>query len=281
MVKLLQQTWTAFQQDQCGYMAAALAYYALFSCVPLILLVVSVIGLLAQNPHIERQILDQALQVLGPAASAGVSALIEQSKRPEQGLLATTVGLLAMAWGATGLVGQLQYSLNQIWRVRPRSDLGWKKNLLRRLRLLGLVLGGGTVLLISQVAATVLAALPTWVVEIPAFWHALEEGLSLLIFGGLFTGIFATLPDVRLSARQVFPGAMVTAFLFLLGRWGLNLYLSGGALSTAYGAAASLVVLLLWCNYSAQIVFVGAEFTKVMLLERGEVEPGPQGERIA
>lgn len=134
---------------------------SVFLC-SLILLVVSVIQPVAQTRQIERQILDQALQVLGPAASAGVSALIEQSKRPEQGLLATTVGLLAMAWGATGLVGQLQYSLNQIWRVRPRSDLGWKKNLLRRLRLLGLVLGQQH-MLISQVAATVFRpCLPGW-----------------------------------------------------------------------------------------------------------------------
>ena len=274
----LKKTWKSYQQNQCGRLAAALAYYTLFSCVPLVLLVVALVGLIARNPEVEKQILQQALNVLGPAASEGLRALLGATKHPGRGILASLFGFSVMAWGATSLVSQLQYSLNQIWGVRVRSDLGWKTELRRRAHLLLVVLVAGGVLLVSQLASTLLAALPAWIEGVPILWSGLEELISLLILSALFTGLFVLLPDVQLRAGQVFPGALLTATLFLIGRWALNLYLSGGALTSAYGAAASLVILLLWCNYSAQIVFFGAEFTKIMILEQGEIYAAPEGE---
>ncbi|MEE4638425.1 MAG: YihY/virulence factor BrkB family protein [Wenzhouxiangella sp.] len=273
-------------ESQAFIYAAALAFFTVFSMAPVVILVVAVAGVFLGEMAARGQIFDQLSDVLGPEAAEVVQTAVINSQIDQSGLLPTLMGLAATVVGATTVFAQLQQSLNQIWDVAPkpsRSSL-W---LFLRARVLSLtiVLALGFVLLVSLVLSvalrTIMAYAEQWL-PVPGWLIVcLEVSLSLAVVTGLFAAMFKILPDVVLAWRDVVVGALVTAVLFTLGRSLIAIYLAQGATSSAYGAAGSLVLLLLWVNYSSLILLFGAALTRAHCDARGVVvRPTPSAVRV-
>jgi len=277
---LFKQTFQEWLDDKAPQLGAALAYYTVFSLAPLVLLLLAIVGVLFRsNPEgAWQKITEQMSYVLDKSAIEVVQGIAQQAAEPGKSTLATTLGIALALFGATGVFGQLQDALNTIWGVKPKPGLGiWG---FLRARFLSFAMLGGVcfLLLVSLVVETLLKAFSHYVqAMLPG---GLAVALSVyLIFDfavvlTLFAMIFKVLPDVKIRWRDVWIGAALTAFLFLVGKWALGLYLASGTAASAYGAASSLITLLLWIYYSSQILLFGAEFTQVYANEFGcPVEP--------
>lgn len=254
--------------------AGSLAFFTLFSIAPVMIVIVSVIGIFFGQQAAEGQIAAQLQETLGPEAAQTVQTAISQSSLKEGGLLATVTGLLAMLLGATTVFGQMQNSLNAIWGVAPKPSRNSLFLLLRkRLTSLTIVLAVGFVMLVSLSMSVglriLLHSVQGWLPWYDVAFSAMDTLLSIFVASLLFATIFKVLPDVILSWRDVALGSVITAILFTVGRVLIALYLSNTATASTYGAAGSLVLLLLWVNYSSLILLYGAAFTKAHLLARG------------
>ena len=248
--------------------AAALAFFTVFSIAPFVIVVVAMVGIVLGERAAEGELMEQLQGVLGPEAAQFVQTAVMNSRLEESGLWPTVLGVLAILAGATTVFGQMQKSLNEIWDVAPaRARSGVVRLLKTRLLSLATVLVIGFVLLVSLLLSVALRSamtyaeqwlpLPGWVMV------GAEYAVSLAVSTGLFAAIFRILPDVALRWRDVFAGAFVTAILFTLGRSLIAMYLATTAMASTYGAAGSLVMLLLWVNYSALILLFGASVTRV------------------
>jgi len=254
--------------------AAALAFYTLFSLVPVVIIAVAVIGLVLGEQAAQGQIVSQLQDVMGREAAQAVEQAVARSRLSEAGWLPTLLGITALLTGATTVFGQMQVSLNDIWGVAARPDRSSLFMFLKsRLLSLTVVLAIGFVLLVSLLLGVVLRAVLHFADQfVPAVAALLASGemlLSLLVTGLLFGTIFKVLPDVVLKWREVVVGALVTAVLFAIGRDAIALYLAQTATASTYGAAGSVVLILLWVYYSSLILLFGAAFTKTHLLARG------------
>lgn len=254
--------------------AGSLAFFTLFSIAPVVIVIVSVIGVFYGQEAAHGQIAAQLQAAIGPEAAEAVQAAVAESSLKEGGLLATMGGILAMLVGATTVFGQMQGSLNSIWDVVPKPDRNNVVLFLRkRLTSLTIVLAVGFVMLVSLSLSVglrvVLEHVQGWLPWYDVAFSVLELVLSVLVASLLFGTIFKVLPDVKLSWNDVAVGSVLTAVLFTLGRSLIALYLSYTATASTYGAAGSLVLLLLWVNYSSLILLYGAAFTKAHLLARG------------
>ena len=254
--------------------AGALAFYTLFSLAPVVIIAVSVIGIVLGEEAAQGQIVAQFQDVMGRQAAQAVEQAVARSRIEESGLLPTLLGVGALLAGATTVFGQMQQSLNAIWGVAARP----KRNTLfalvmSRLLSLTVVLAIGFVLLVSLLAGVVLRAVLEFTDRFAPAVATLLSGadllLSLLSVALLFAAIFKVLPDVVLRWRDVAVGALVTALLFTFGRYGIAAYLAHTATASTYGAAGSVVLILLWVYYSSLILLFGAAFTKTHLLARG------------
>ena len=272
-VALLREVVSQWQEDRALSHGAALAYYALFSMAPLLVLVIAVAGLARGQAAAEGEIVRQVSGLMGPEGAKLVQDMVVRASRPASGVIATVVSLVVMLFGASGVFGQLQASLNDIFRAPPRRGGGVRGVVRQRLSAFGMILGIGTLLWLSLLLSTVLAAvhglLATHLPVLSRVLGPLNFGLSLLVVTALFAMIYKVLPDVRLDWRDVWLGAAVTALLFTIGKSLIGLYLGRAGTTSVYGAAGSLVLLLLWIYYSAQILFLGAEFTEVYARRRG------------
>ena len=257
--RLLGRTIQSWYSDNAMRLGAALAYYTVFSLAPFLIVVIAVAGLVVDSAAAERQIVDQIAQVIGPDGGRGVAALLEGARRPGAGKLATITSLVTIILGATAVFGELQSGLNDIWRVPP-SSAGMMRAVRARLRSFTLVVGIGFLFLVSLVLRAAAVALQTWLGATLAFTH---DGLALLMSALMFGMIFKVLPETPIAWRDVTVGAFVTALLFTLGQTALARYLGTSSIGSVYGAAGSLVVILVWVYYSAQVFFLGAEFTHV------------------
>ncbi|MEM1154206.1 MAG: YihY/virulence factor BrkB family protein [Pseudomonadota bacterium] len=256
--------------------AGSLAFFTLFSIAPVMIVIVSVIGIFYGHQAAEGEIAEQLKEVVGPEAASTVQQAISNSSLKGGGLFATLAGIAAMLVGATTVFGQMQNSLNAIWTVAPKPSRNsvmlflWK-----RLTSLTIVLAVGFVMLVSLTLGVALRVLlPTlegWLPWYDFAFSSIELLVSILVASLLFAMIFKVLPDVRLKWKEVALGAVLTAVLFTLGRSLIALYLSHTATASTYGAAGSLVLLLLWVNYSSLILLYGAAFTKAHLLAQGKV----------
>ena len=259
--------------------AGSLAFFTLFSIAPVMIVIVSVIGVFYGQEAAQGEIALQLQEVIGAEAAATVQQAVSSSSLKEGGLWATLMGVLAMLVGATTVFGQMQNSLNTIWTVAPKPSRNSIMLFIRkRFTSLTIVLAVGFVMLVSlslSVALQVfLPSLKGWLPWYEAAFSMLDLIVSLLVASLLFGTIFKVLPDVQLSWRDVAVGSLLTAVLFAFGRSLISLYLSHTATASTYGAAGSLVLLLLWVNYSSLILLYGAAFTKAHLLARGEqVQP--------
>jgi membrane protein len=248
-------------------LGAAVAYYTVFSLAPLFIIAVSIAGLVFGREAAQGQIFEQLRALIGETSAAAMQDVVESAtSKPATGVFATIVGFVALIIGASGVFAQLQASLNAIWRVEPKPGRGLWGLVQDRVLSFGFILIVGFLLLISLILTAIIAFIGTWfggfLPGVEMLIQILNAILSLTIITLLFATIFKFLPDVKIAWRDVWIGALITAALFTAGKEVLGLYLGKSGVASSYGAAGSLIVLLLWVYYSAQIVFFGAEFTK-------------------
>lgn len=271
--KLLTDTFTEWNEDKPFQLAAALSYYTLFSLAPLLIIAMAVAGLVFGREATQHQIASTIQGMVGPQGAQAIQALIQSASTPSSGILATLIGVVTLLLGAGGVVGQLQDSLNTIWGVAPKPELGLMGLLRVRILSFGMVLGIGFLLLVSLVISAALTAFLQFVggasIGESFLWHGIEFLVSFGLITLLFALIYKVLPDVHMAWKDVGIGAAMTALLFTLGKFLIGLYLGHSSVSSAYGAAGSLIVVLLWVYYSALIFFFGAEFTQVYATRYG------------
>jgi membrane protein len=262
---IARQAVTAWNNDYAPSMGAALSYYTLFSIAPLILIVVAIAGFAFGDEAARGEIFEQLAGLVGPQGAQAVEELLQHADRPGAGALAAISGTAALLLGATAVFGELQNALDRIWRAPARKeDEGWFKLVRARLLSFGMVLAIAFVLMVSLVMSAVLSALGEW--------RALDVAASFALSTLMFALIYKIIPRVRIRWRDVWLGASVTAALFALGKLLIGLYLGRSALASAFGAAGSLVVMMVWVYYSAQVFLLGAEFTRLSATERMQDE---------
>jgi membrane protein len=271
VIPLVKETFSEWSADKASRLAAALAYYTVFSLAPLLIIVIAIASVVFANA--QQQLLEQVQQLVGAEGAEQVRTMIEQTSQPSASIPATIIGVVTLLLGASGVFGQLQDSLNTIWEVQPKPGRGILAVVKDRFLSFSMVLGIGFLLLVSLVVSTALSALTTVVGEELGIAAAAGQVANIVISFAvttlLFAMIYKVLPDVEIDWSDVWIGAAVTALLFTLGRFLIGLYLGRSAVGSAYGAAGSLVVILLWIYYSAQILFLGAEFTQVYARRHG------------
>ena len=284
---LLKQTFSEWLEDKAPQLGAALAYYTVFSLAPLILVLLAIVGLLFRNDPggAWNKITEQMSYFLDKSAVEVVQNIAQKAAQPNKSLLATIIGILLALFGASGVFGQLQDALNTIWGVRAKPGAGiWG---FLRSRFLSFAMVGGVcfLLLVSLTLESVLKGFSHYiqgvfpggiVIAIAVYWIF---DLAVVIL--LFAIIFKFLPDAKIRWRDVWIGAAITAIFFAIGKWALGLYLGSGSAASAYGAASSLITLLLWVYYSSQILLFGAEFTQVYACRAGRgITPDVHATRI-
>ena len=265
---ILKQTYEEWSEDRVPRLAAALAYYTTFSIAPLLVVVIAIAGWVFGADAVRGRLDDQIRGVLGPDAARAVQDMVQSATaHPSSGTFATILSVAALVFGATGVFGELQDSLNTIWEVKPKPGRGLRGLLHDRLLSFGMVLALAFLLIVSLVVSAVLAGLGTFVGgsagALAPLWQAIDVLVSIAVLTALFGAIFKFLPDVEIAWRDVWIGAAATSVLFTIGKLLLGLYLGRSATVSVFGAAGSLVLLLLWVYYSAQILFFGAELTQV------------------
>lgn len=282
MFSLLKETFREWREDGAARLAAALAYYMIFSLAPLLVLIIAIAGLVGGREAAQTQTMAQVEDLLGSDGREFVQGMIESASKPSTGLLAALVGAVTLLFGALGVFGELQNSLNTIWEVKPKPAKGFldgiKRFVVDRLLSFTMVLGIGFLLLSSLVISAALSALGEY---IGARWPLADIWLELINFvisfvviTLLFGMIFKFLPEVNIAWKDVWLGAAFTSVLFTLGKFLIGLYLGRSEVGNTFGAAGSLAILLIWIYYSAQILFLGAEFTQVYSNRYGsKIEP--------
>jgi membrane protein len=263
---LIKETASDWSEDKAARFAAALAYYTLLSIAPLIVLAVAIAGLAFDQDAVRGQIAQQIGAVVGAQAGQAVEGIARNASTPEAGVWSSAIGVAVLLFGASGVFGELQSSLNAIWEVSPKPGRGILGVIKDRFFSFTMVLGVAFLLLVSLVIATAVAALGSYFEQaLPGgetLWMALNALLSLAVITVLFALIFKVVPDAEIRWRDVWVGAFVTALLFTLGKLLIGLYLGKSSFASSYGAAGSVVALVVWVYYTAQIVFLGAEFTQ-------------------
>lgn len=286
-INVARTTLRVWLEAQVFVHAAALAFFTVFSVAPVVIVAVSVVGLVLGERAAQGEIALQLESAIGAGAAAAVQTAVENSRIEHSGLLPTIAGFGAMVFGATTVFAQMQGALNAIWSVAPRpTRSGVLLYLKTRLLSLTVVLAIGFVLLVSLMLSVAVRALVTFAQDwlpVPGFvLLGMDWAVSLVVVTLLFATIFRVLPDVVLGWRDVWLGALVTALLFALGRALIALYLSTTATASTYGAAGSLVLLLMWVNYSSLILLFGAAFTRATVEAAGRsIVPRPTAVRIA
>lgn len=264
--KLISETFNRWQDDKAPRLGAALSYYTLFSIAPVLIIVIAVVGLIFGREAVQGEIFAQLGGLVGTTSALAIQDLIKNASQPAASTIATIVGIATLLLGATGVFVELQDALNTIWGVKPKPGRGIMGLVKDRLLSFAMILGVGFLLLVSLVISAGLTALNTFLASMPGtaiVWSILSFVISFAVITVLFAMIFKILPDVRIAWTDVWVGAGVTSILFTIGKFLIGLYLGKSSFASAYGAAGSIVILLVWVYYSSQLVFFGAEFTQV------------------
>ena len=287
MLDLVKQTFKEWQEDKVPVLASSLAYYTIFSLAPLLIIVIGIMSLFFSQGEAQSQLVAQIQGLFGEDVAGTIRTMIENREQSGGNVLATVIGFLILIVGATGVFVQLQNALNQIWDVKPDPEGGGIMRIIKvRLLSLGMVLVIGFLLLVSLVLSAVLSALSGMLNGVlPGadwLWNVLNFVISFGVIAGVFALMFKFVPDAQVAWRDVFIGGAVTALLFVIGKTLIGLYLGSSGVASSYGAAGSLVVLLLWVFYSAQIVLFGGEFTQVYAKRfGGGIKPDEHAVRAA
>ena len=282
-IALLRETVTAFGEDKAPRLAAALSFSTIFSIAPLLILIIAIVGTVLglggglQHPHgnVEAKLLEQIQAHAGAQTANMVRDMVAASfSKPHQGIIAQIIGWLTFIIGASGVFAALQDSLNTVWHVEPKKQSIWL-TIRQRVASLGMILVIGFLLLVTFVLSAGIAFVSTYLTHLLPFPGAgllftiINYVFSLAVVTALFALIYKILPDATISWSDVWIGAGITSLLFVIGQFLIGLYLAKSGTASAYGAAGSLLVLLLWIYYSAMILLFGAEFTKVYAARRG------------
>jgi membrane protein len=273
MVELLKATIADWQEDKASRLAAALAYYTVFSLAPLLVIVIAIAGLVF-GPEAARDQIDNQLQsLLGRDGAEAAQTMIASANKPTTGIIASIINIAILLFGASGVFAQLQDALNTVWEVAPKPGQGIISVIRSRFLSFSMVLGIGFLLLVSLVLSAGLAAVGAYLSHLlpglDFLWQIVNFVISFGVITLLFAMIYKILPDAKIAWGDVWIGAAITALLFTIGKFLIGLYLGNASVGSAYGAAGSLVVLLIWVYYSAQILFFGAEFTQVYATKYG------------
>jgi membrane protein len=266
-----------FVDDNAMTLAAALAFYGALSIAPLLLIAIAVTSLL--GPDVQKQVIQQIQDTVGPQAGDTIGAIVQSgASQRHAGTISAAVGFALLVFSASGAFVQMQYSLNTIWEVQPKPGSGLWRWLSKRVLSLALILGIGLLLLISLALSTAINVV--FAGTRGYAWQAADVVGFLIVYTLLFALIYKVLPDVEISWKDVWVGAALTAILFEIGRFLLGFYLGRSGVGSPYGAAGSLIVLLLWIYYSSLIFFLGAELTQSYARLYGKkLEPAPHAER--
>ncbi len=265
--KLLKQAVKEWQKDKVPILAAALAYYMVFSIAPMVIIVIAVVGFIVGESVARQEVIEQMEALLGADVAEQVRVVIQNQFKPSSNIIATVVGLITVIFGATTVVVQLKQALNMIWDVQLKPGQGVKGFIKTRILSILMVLGIGLILLLSLILSAVLSGVDRLLEQylaVPSIvWSVTDNLISVILMTLLFGQIYRVLPDVEISWKDVAVGSVITAILFTLGKAGISIYLGTSSVGSAYGAAGSLVIFLMWVFYSAQIFLFGAELTKV------------------
>jgi len=267
-----------WSDDNAARVAAALAFYTLLSMAPLVLLSVALIGTVMGQADAQSRILQEVGKVVGPQAAGALSAVVGSAQRSDSGFISSIVGVVVLVVGASGVFGELQFALDTIWGVKAKPGRGIMGIIKDRLFSFSMVIGVAFVLLVSLVISTILSSMGRVVADaLPGgalVWQCVNVAVSLGVITLLFAIIFKVVPDIEVRWRDVLVGSFVTAVLFSVGKYALGLYLGTSSVASSYGAAGSVVALVVWVYYSSQLVFLGAEFTQVFARRYGvEIRP--------
>jgi membrane protein len=283
--QFLKDIFTQWMEDEPFLLASSLSYYTLFSLTPLLVIAIAVAGLVFGREAAQNQIVETIGGMIGPESAKAIQGMIENaSSKPITGTISTVLAAVTLLIGAGGVVGQLQTSLNKIWGVEPKSGQGIWVFIRQRFISFAMVLAVGFILLVSLVVTAVLTAFSQFIGGLiggAAFVaHLLDIVVSFAFVTLLFAMIYKFVPDVKIQWKDVWIGAALTSILFTIGKFLIGLYLGSSGVASAYGAAGSLITVLLWVFYSSLIFLLGAEFTQAYASTYGSgVAPAPYAER--
>lgn len=270
---LLRETFKEYLADEAPRLGAALAFYTVFSLPALLILVIAVAGLAFGMEAAQGQIVGEIRGFVGEDAARTLQQIIDSAREPEAGVIATIVGLVTLLLGATGVFGELEEALNKVWNVKKQEGFNFLALLRSRFLSFSLILGTGFLLLVSLVVSAAVAALGKYSNQLfpgsEALLQVANAGLSLIVITILFAMIYKFLPRVKVAWKDVWVGAFLATLLFTLGKSLIALYIGKSGVASAYGAAGSLVVILIWVYFSAQVFLLGAEFTQVYARHHG------------
>lgn len=284
--QITKKTFAAWNKADPFRQSAVIAYYAIFSIPALLVIIITCAGFIFGREAVQGQISNQIGSAIGADTAKEVEDMIAKAGAQKSSVIATIISVITLIVGATGVFQQLQVSLNQIWEVKVTAKKMWLKNLKDRLFSFGLILSIGFLLLISLLLTTLLAAFSAWIkTHLPDFMLFVFQLINFVVSFGVITALFALmfkiLPDANIRWRDVWIGAIATALLFILGKFGLGIYFGKAKPASTYGAAGSVVLIMLWVSYSCMIVFFGAEFTKQFATFFGrKIEPKRNAELI-
>jgi membrane protein len=282
VVSIVKETYWEWTEDKGPRLGAALAYYAIFSIPPLMMIALAVLGLVYAD-NVSGRLQKELAGLIGDETSIALLTSV-QMKGQKGGAVASLIGLGVLFFGASGVFAELQDALNTVWGVK-RKESGLKGLLRGRFTSFTMVLGICFLLLISFVVSALVAMmseqLGSWIPGGTAIGRLLEVSASLVVITLLFAMIFKLLPDVEIQWSDVWVGAFATSLLFILGKFAIGTYIGKAGIASGYGAAGSIIILITWIYYSAQILFFGAEFTQVYATHRGsQIVPKPNAETV-
>jgi len=285
--QLLKDSVRAWLADYAPSMGAALSYYTIFSIAPLLVIVIAIAGLAFGDKAASGAIFEQMRGMVGDSGATAIQGLVASASKPATSIFAAATGLVTLVLGATTVLGELQTSLDRIWRAPPAGKKGWWRLLRGRVLSFSMILVIGFLLLVSLVLSAAIVAIGQWwgpwFGKMRWLLEALNFVVSFMVVTALFAMIYKMLPRVRIGWRDVWIGAAVTALLFTVGKFLIGLYIGKSGVSSGFGAAGSVVVLLVWVYYSAQIFLLGAEFTAIYTYRHGSLRgvTPPAGPAVA
>lgn len=276
---LFKQAFKEFGDDKAARLGASLAYYTVFSIAPLLLISIAIAGMVFGREAAQGQIFAQLRGVMGASTAEAVQTMIKGAAKPKAGAIATIAGVITLLFGAAGVFTQLKDAMNTIWNVEPKKTSGIMAMIREKFLSMSMVFGVGFLLLVSLVVDAVIASFGKFASShLPggeAVWQLLQLGVSFGVVTVLFAMIFRFLPDLRVEWHDVWLGGAITSFLFVLGKFALGIYLGKAAVGSSFGAAGSLIVILVWVYWSAQVLFFGAELTQVYARNHGSMKAQP------
>jgi len=278
MWSLTKEAVTQWSDDFAPSMGAAIAYYTIFSIAPLLVIAIAVAGFFFGQDAASGAIFAQLRGLIGDEGATAIQGLVKSASEPGKGLFAAAAGIVTLLLGATTVFGELQSDLDRIWDAPKQENSGIWGMIHARLLSFGMILGIGFLLLVSLILSAALSAVSKFWDSWFEDWEFVLQAINFLVSFGIVTGLFAMiykiLPRTRIAWSDVWVGAAVTSALFWIGKYLIGLYIGRASVASSFGAAGTIVVLIVWVYYSAQIFFLGAEFTRAYAAARQDVPPG-------